>query len=105
MTRRAVCKENDVRSGRGLRVSLNGEDLVLFRAEGEICAVANNCPHQHFAKLHDGLYENGIVTCPMHGWSFDVRTGVSTNASGRLRTFPVAVENGTVYIDIPPSDQ
>lgn len=100
MTRLAVCKELDVRSGRGLRVTLNGEDLVLFRADGKICAVANNCPHQHFAKLHDGLYENGIVTCPMHGWSFDVRTGASTNAGGRLKTFPAESVNGTVYVDL-----
>ncbi|NUN71171.1 MAG: Rieske 2Fe-2S domain-containing protein [Bacteroidetes bacterium] len=94
-----VCSEQDVRSGRGTRVRVNGEDLVLFRVDEHICAVANNCPHQHFAKLHDGLYENGIVTCPMHGWSFDVRTGAPVNAGGRLRTFPAEVRNGTVYVD------
>lgn len=105
MTRVAACKVDDVRSGRGRRVTVNGEDLVLFRADGDICAVENNCPHQHFAKLHDGLYENGVITCPMHGWAFNVKTGASTNAGGRLKTRPVVIENGTVYIDLDPLDR
>lgn len=94
----AVCPENEVTERRGKKVIVNGESIVLFRIEKSIYAIANTCPHQHFQLLHEGLFENGIVTCPMHGWSYDVKTGVSTNASGRVKTFPVEVINGKVFI-------
>ncbi len=95
-----ACSASDVNDRRGKRVTVAGEDLVLFFAEGKICAVANFCPHQHFRKLHEGMFDNGIVTCPMHGWAYDVRTGISTNASGRLRTFPATVMNGKIMVEM-----
>jgi len=93
-----VCNIDEVKAGRGKRVIVDGEDIVLFNVNGNIHAVLNVCPHQKFQKLHEGLFEQGIVTCPMHGWSYDVKTGISTNASGRLRTFPVEVKDEIVFI-------
>ena len=87
--------------GRGKKVVSDGEEIVLFNVEGEICAVANVCPHQKFRKLHEGMFENGVVTCPMHGWAFDVRTGISTNASGKLKIFNTEVKNGFIYVIDP----
>ena len=49
------------------------------------------------------MFESGIVTCPMHGWAYDVRTGISTNADGRLKIFPAEVLDGKVFVDIDPS--
>lgn len=97
-----LCSESDVPNGRGKRVVADGEEFVLFRVDGRIVAVLNMCPHQKFKKLHDGLYENGIVTCPMHGWAYDVRSGISTNASGKLKTFNIIVKNGRIFLEIDP---
>jgi len=90
----------EVRERRGKRVILDGEEIVLFKIESQICAVSNMCPHQKFQKLHEGMFESGIVTCPMHGWAYDVRTGVSTNANGRLKTFPVEVKGNKIFLDV-----
>lgn len=90
---------DEVKEGRGRKVVVDGEEIVLFKVENQIYAILNVCPHQKFQKLHDGMFENGIVTCPMHGWAYDVRTGISTNASGRLKTFPVEVKNGKVFVE------
>ena len=89
-----------VKEQRGTKVTVDGEEIVLFKVEGRICAVLNVCPHQKFQKLHDGMFENGIVTCPMHGWAYDVRTGLSTNADGRLKVFETEVKNHNVYLMI-----
>jgi nitrite reductase/ring-hydroxylating ferredoxin subunit len=97
-----LCSESDVPAGRGKRVMADGEEIVLFRVDGRIVAVANMCPHQKFKKLHDGLYENGIVTCPMHGWAYDVRTGNSTNASGKLKTYDITVKNSRIFLELDP---
>jgi nitrite reductase (NADH) small subunit len=42
-----------------------------------------------------------VVTCPWHGWQFDVRTG-QHQISSQLRhpTFRVKVEGGAVYVDL-----
>lgn len=94
-----VCEDNAVKNGRGTKITVDGQEIVLFRADGRVCAVSNMCPHQRFQKLHEGMYENGIVTCPMHGWAYDVRTGISTNASGKLTVFPASVHNGKVILE------
>jgi nitrite reductase/ring-hydroxylating ferredoxin subunit len=38
------------------------------------------------------------VTCPMHGWTYDLRTGVSTNASGKVKTYKVEIRRDEVFI-------
>ena len=98
-----VCNVDDVGRGRGKRVIVEDEDLVLFNVDGRVCAVRNMCPHQKFQKLHEGMFENGIVTCPMHGWSYDVRTGISTNADGKLKVYDTEVKNGKVIVKIDSS--
>jgi nitrite reductase/ring-hydroxylating ferredoxin subunit len=100
----SVCSVEEVKEGRGKRVIIGDEEIVLFKVDGTICAIANLCPHQRFRKLHEGMFENGIVTCPMHGWAYDVRTGISTNASGRVRTYKTEMRNGYIYI-IDPLNQ
>ncbi|MBI2429980.1 MAG: Rieske (2Fe-2S) protein [Ignavibacteriales bacterium] len=95
-----ACNSDEVKEGRGKKAVVDGEEIVIFKVEGQVCAVLNVCPHQKFQKLHEGMFENGIVTCPMHGWAYDVRTGISTNADGRLKTFPVEIKNGKVFVEI-----
>ncbi len=97
-----VAEVDSVKESRGLKVVVDGEEIVLFKVDNQICAIANHCPHQHFQKLHEGMFENGIVTCPMHGWAYDVRTGISTNADGRVKTFLTEVKNGKVFVNIDP---
>ena len=98
MTKFNVCNVDEVKTGRGKKVVVDGEEIVLFKVEEQVCAVLNVCPHQKFQKLHEGMFENGVVTCPMHGWAYDVRTGISTNADGRLKIFPVEVQDGNVLV-------
>ncbi|MEW5800019.1 MAG: Rieske 2Fe-2S domain-containing protein [Bacteroidota bacterium] len=96
--KREIAYIDEIKTGRGKKVVVDGEEIVLFKVDHQVCAVLNLCPHQKFQKLHEGMFEDGIVTCPMHGWSYDVRTGISTNADGKLKTFPVEVVNGKVIV-------
>lgn len=100
MTEHILCAEQDVREGRGKRVIAGTDEIALFRVDGKVCAVSNMCPHQKFQKLHDGLVKDGTVMCPMHGWTYDIRTGRSTNASGVLKVYPVQIVNGNVILEM-----
>ena len=82
----------------GTLVQVNGNDVVIFSREGSLYATSNVCSHQHFSMLHKGDVDGFEVTCPMHGWKYDVRTGESTNGQGRIRSYKVRIDGNDVYI-------
>lgn len=91
----------DVRADRGLVVECNGHEIALFREGENVLAVSNVCPHQHAPVLAEGCRTGSEITCPLHGWSFDLHTGCSPTGSGSIRVFPVIVRNGEVLIEPP----
>ncbi len=98
-----VCDTSEVLEWRPKRATLDGIEIVVFRTEGALFAVENLCPHQRFSRFHDAVCDGHVVTCPMHGWSFDVRTGNAVAGSGRLRVFDLKVEGSSVHVRVPGS--
>lgn len=85
------------RDGR-VRVQSGGKDVILVMCDRQVYACDNTCAHQHYAMLHSGTLSGCLVTCPMHGWTFDVRTGRSTTGEGRIATYAVRVRGDDVFI-------
>ena len=85
----------------GTLVNVDGEDIVLFKRNGKLFAMNNVCAHQHFSMLHKGHIDNFEVTCPMHGWTYDIRTGQSTTGQGKVATYEVKIVGEDVRIDMP----
>lgn len=77
---------------------LDGESGALFHIEGQWYAIRNRCPHQQFEKLHEGEVNGTVVTCPMHGWRFDLKTGNNVGGGGRLKTWVVKVRDGEILV-------
>jgi len=76
----------------------NGKIAVFRTAENQVYAIENRCPHKG-GPLSEGIVHGSSVTCPLHNWVFDLATGEAQGADeGRVRTFPVKVENGLIYI-------
>jgi nitrite reductase/ring-hydroxylating ferredoxin subunit len=73
--------------------------LALFHFSGELCAVADECPHAG-ATLSHGPLEGSVLTCPRHGSQFDVRTGARLRgpADEEIATFEVVEEDGFVHL-------
>ena len=76
-----------------------GGDIALFRnADDEVFALHDKCAHKG-GPLSDGIVHGSSVTCPLHNWVFDLATGTAQGADeGRVRTYPVKVEDGLVSI-------
>jgi len=83
-----------------LRVEPDGFDILIVRAGGSVYACGNVCAHQHFAMLHAGEIDGHEVSCPMHGWTYDVRTGTCLGGEGRIPTYPVMVRGDDIFIDL-----
>ena len=69
-----VAKVNDLPTGRGLCIRVDGIEIGLFLVGETIHAMENRCPHAD-DPLSEGTLVGAIVTCRAHGWQFDVRTG------------------------------
>lgn len=93
-----VARVAEIEAGEGTTVSLNDKEVALFNVGGNIFALDNTCPHQG-GPLGDGFLDDKIVTCPLHGWQFDVTTGCnSLNPAVQVNCYQVKVENGDVLI-------
>ena len=96
-----AAKKSDVKPGEGRVVQAGGREVALFNVSGQFYAIDNICPHQG-GPLGEGMLDGTEVTCPWHGWSFDVKTGVSTfNPSASVPSLKVKVEGDDIYIAVP----
>ncbi len=65
----------DFEPGRGKMVDVSGRHVAIFRLGGDLYALDNLCLHRG-GPLCDGEINDGVVTCPWHGWSYHIRTGM-----------------------------
>lgn len=77
-------------------------------ATGEWFATDNACPHTGDQVLARGILgdDRGTpkVACPQHKKSFDLRTGAALGGEPfAIRTYPVRVESGYVWLELPPT--
>lgn len=79
----------------------DGRIYALFNIDGVISAVDGLCPHQG-GPLADGEVVGTCVTCPWHGWQFDVKTGTTpVNKKMKLPVFEVKVDGPDVFVSVP----
>lgn len=72
--------------------------MALFNVNGEYYAINWICPHMG-GPLGAGTLNGYVVTCPWHGWTFDVRTGKPDHPGGHcVSAYETRVEDGYVYV-------
>ena len=91
----------DLKPGQMKLVRIAGERILLCNYDGRIYAVNGACTHED-GMLSRGLLYEHEVACPLHGATFDVRTGEVTAlpAVVSIDTFKVRVEDGDVEIEV-----
>jgi nitrite reductase (NADH) small subunit len=85
---------------RGVLVRAGDQEIAVWQAEGNVYAISAVCAHQHIATLHEGIRSGTTIGCPLHGWSYDLTSGKNLTEGGTLRTYPIIVEGGVVYIEV-----
>src|SRR5438445_177832 len=97
-----VASARDLPPGEGRVVVVQGHPVALFNVEGRFFAVSNVCLHRG-GPIGEGMLDDAVVTCPNHGWEYDVRTGANVaNPMARLRTFEVRVDGDDVLVGARP---
>jgi naphthalene 1,2-dioxygenase system ferredoxin subunit len=84
-----------------LGVETASRDVALYNVDGQVYATDNICTHGH-ARLCDGFLEGFEIECPLHQGKFDIRDGRPTcqPVTEAVRTYPVKIENGRVFVDL-----
>ena len=82
----------------------DGRQIALFHTPRGVLACNNRCPHEGYPLREGSLDERCILTCNWHNWKFDLESGRNLYGGEGLRTYPVEIRNGEVWIDLadPP---
>ncbi len=95
-----IAKVADVAVGSGKELTVGDRIVALFNVDGQFHAIDGICAHAG-GPVGDGELSGCIVTCPWHGWQYDVSTGaMCLNDQIRLESFPVKVEGDSVLVEM-----
>ena len=95
-----AAKKSEVQAGSARTVSVDGVDVALFNVDGTVYATANTCPHRG-GPLGEGEIDGCTVTCPLHGWQYDVTSGECQTTPGQhVQVYKVVVEGGEVKLEL-----
>lgn len=74
-------------------------EVALANVGGKVYAINNTCLHMG-GPLGEGTLEGKIVTCPWHGWQFDVTTGKEAqNPSAGVACYATEIRGDEIFVD------
>jgi nitrite reductase (NADH) small subunit len=86
--------------GQGHCFIVDQKEIAIFRLRsGGLCAMQNRCPHRQ-GPLCDGVVDERQVICPYHGHKFDLRSGIGSEATERLKVYEVGEEQGEIFLKL-----
>jgi nitrite reductase/ring-hydroxylating ferredoxin subunit len=95
-----VAETSDILVDQGRTVDAGGKTLAVFNSGGTLYALDNTCLHRG-GPLGEGELEGTIVTCPWHGWRYDITTGANAmNPAIRVGCYPVRIEGTSVLVEV-----
>jgi len=95
-----VSKVSELPPGQAKTVSVNGTSVALYNVDGKIYATTNTCAHRG-GPLGEGLLEGKLITCPWHGWQFDVTNGcLANNPAAKVQTYPTKIVDDDIFIEV-----
>ena len=104
MTAQVVGTLDDIPFGEGRAFAVDGEQIAVYRLrDGSLRAISAVCPHKG-GPLADGLTDESVVICPLHGSTYDLTTGAQVGGSYSVCTYAVSADSdGSIFLDGQPS--
>ena len=83
----------------GLLVSCGGEDIAIFSIDGQHFGCSARCPHAG-GPLHQGFLDGTSVSCPWHGWAFELNCLGNAPRDG-VERYRVVREGDDLFVELP----
>jgi nitrite reductase (NADH) small subunit len=94
-----AARKDEIPAGSIREFQVNGATIALANVDGNFYAIDNTCLHRG-GPLGQGELEGKVVTCPWHGWQYDVSSGkVVMNPAVGVKTFPVELRGDDIFVD------
>ncbi len=95
-----VATKADIPAGSGKVIEVEGKAIAVFNCDGTFYAIDNTCKHRG-GPLGEGSLSGQTVTCPWHGWEYDVTSGAcAMDASIRVQQFDVKIDGDNILVSI-----
>jgi methionine sulfoxide reductase heme-binding subunit len=99
----AVCAVNDIAENRAKTLIINNQNIALFKYDGKLSAVNNQCRHQN-GPLGEGKIIDGCITCPWHGYQYLPENGQSPPPfTEKVETYAVRCVGTMVWVNPTPN--
>ena len=79
---------------------VEGRQIALFHTVDGVRACDNRCPHEGYPLSEGSVSGDCILTCNWHNWKFNLETGDNLFGGDRLRTYPVEIRDGDIWVDL-----
>ena len=95
-----AARKDEIPPGTIREFQVDGKTLAISNVEGKFYAINNTCLHRG-GPIGQGTLSGKTVTCPWHGWQYDVRTGkVGQNPTVGVESYPVEVRGEEIFVNV-----
>jgi nitrite reductase (NADH) small subunit len=94
-----AAKTTEIALGTIKEFQVEGKPVAVANVDGKFYAINNTCLHRG-GPLGQGPLEGKIVTCPWHGWEYDVTTGkISQNPAVGVNSYPIEIRGDEIFVN------
>ena len=94
-----AARKDEVPSGAIREFQVDGKTLAISNVDGKFYAISNTCLHRG-GPIGQGTLAGKVVTCPWHGWQYDVTTGkVAANPAVGVACYALEVRGEDIWVD------
>lgn len=91
---------DELRNAGPLKGTVGKTKVLVFLVEDSPVATQARCPHA-FGPLHEGELCDKVLTCPWHGWSFNLITGQCEEDEDLfIERYQVKVEGEDIFVSV-----
>lgn len=94
-----AAKTNEITPGTIREFQVEGKAVAIANVAGKYYAINNSCLHRG-GPLGQGVMDNNIVTCPWHGWQYDVTNGkISQNPAVGVDCYGLEIRGEDIFVN------
>ena len=98
-----AARKDEIPAGSIREFQVDGTTLAIANVDGKFYAIDNTCLHRG-GPLGQGQLSGKAVTCPWHGWQYDVTSGkVTQNPSVGVTCYTLEVRGDDIWAELPVS--
>ena len=100
MVKIEIGKKEEFQEDTGTLIEKEGKQIAVFNKNGKLFAIDHVCLHKG-GPLAEGFVDDNTVTCPWHGWQYNIETGECLTSQGmKLNAYKIFEENEKVFLEL-----